>query len=228
MAERERDGVREAGQAERYEPPAARGAVRAEADHDRVGTEADLDVDQGARQRPAEHLGDGLLRRPHGQERLRPGRLGPGGRGRHGGPLGRAEGVPHQGGMGRSGQVLDVDPEAGARAGAHGPGQGGDREGPAVGRGEPHRGQPLPGRRYGTARRAGDEADRAGVPPEARRDGVPQQFPAAPPPGRPGPGPPPDVHRAERGGEPPRPGLRRGRRRHRRRGRGRGRWRASR
>lgn len=243
----------EAGQAQRDEVPAARGEVPPEAGHERPWPEGDLHVDQGAQQRPAERLGDGLLRRPHGEERGAPVRRGTG---LQIGPFGVAEGLEEEGGGRGTGQELDVDPEGGPRVrvdvgaedgprgGAHvaaavrrGPparargDDGGDRHGPAVGRRQPQRGQPLTGEEGGAPPRVGRQGRRAGLPVAARCDGVPQQCPAAPPARRVGSDVPPEVHRAGRRGHRPAPGLSRKRRCHgweRGREGGRARWRASR
>lgn len=230
----------ESGQAQRYEVPAARGGVPPEADHGRPGPEGDLHVDQGAQQRPAERLGDGLLRRPHGEERGAPVRRGPG---LQLGPFGVAEGLEQEGGGRRTGQELDVDAEGGprvragvgaddrpGRAARAGGDDGGDRHGPAVGRRQPQRGKPLAGEEGGTPPRVGRQVQRVGLPVAAGRDGVPQQCPAAPPARRVGADVPPEVHRAGRRGHRPASGLSRRRRCHgwgRREG-GRARWPASR
>lgn len=193
MAQGEGDGVGETGQAQRYEVPAGRGGVPSEAGHGRPWPKGDLHVDQGAQQRPAERLGDGLLRRPHGEEGGAPVRRGTG---LQIGPFGVAEGLEQEGGGRGTGQELDVDPEGGPRgpvdagaeggprgsvhaAGRRGPparargDDGGDRHGPAVGRRQQQRGQPLTGKEGGAPPRVGRQGRRAGLPVAARRDGVP-------------------------------------------------------
>ncbi len=132
MPEGEGDGVRYAGQPERYQPPAARGEVCAETDHGRPGAQGDLHVRQRPQQRPAEGLRDRLLRRPQRQEGTEPVRDGPLGQG---GALGGAEGEVQERGGGEAGQMLDVDADRGG-VGRSGRGEGGDGHGAAVGRGE--------------------------------------------------------------------------------------------
>lgn len=231
-AEHEGDGVREAGQAQRYDVPAARGGVRTEPDHGRPGPEGDLHVDQGAEQRPPHGLGDGLLRRPQRQEVA-----GPRGVPAQFGALGRPEGVAQEGGGRRRGQVLGVDPEGGPagaggnRGGRSEGGDGGDGEGTAMGRGEQQGGQPRPGKEDGPPPLVRGEPQRTGFPAAAHRDGVPQQRPPASPPRGRRTRPPPHVHRPDRGRHAPVPGVSRRPRRHgrrRTRAAGRGRSRAGR